>query len=172
MPAELAAKAKKKEESKAAAPKAAESKTAAAKPAAATAAIPAAEMAAAPAPQAGDEKSQNLKKLNQELRLFLKQISANMQSPLVFDRETANIENQAKKSVDKLGKILEKYREGNVVIVGYAGKQTDLALARAKAVVRYLKMSFSIDAARLTTKSGDPAQQPKNSEISFEVEGQ
>jgi outer membrane protein OmpA-like peptidoglycan-associated protein len=169
MPAELAAKAKKKEESKAAEAKPAAAKISNANPAAGSAAVPLPIAAAAPVAAAGDEKNQNLKKLNGELRLFLKQISANMQSPLVFDQETANIENQAKKSLDKLGKILEKYPEGNVVIIGYAGKQTDLALARAKAVVRYMKMNFSLDPTRLTTKAGDPAQQPKNSAISLEV---
>jgi outer membrane protein OmpA-like peptidoglycan-associated protein len=108
------------------------------------------------------------KKIKRDLRMLLKRVGAGMLSPIAFQKDSAKIKSTTKKSLDKLGKILEKRSEGNVVIVGYAGN-AKLAQDRSKAVVRYLKMNFRVDADRLSTKAGETAEKPKKSSVSFEV---
>jgi len=116
-----------------------------------------------------DQTQKKIKKLRRGLKMFLKRVGARMLSPISFERGRTEFSPKTKKTLDKLGKFIEKHPDGNIVIIGYAGSETELAEARAKAVVRYLKMSFRIDPDRLLTKAGDPAQKPKNSFISFEV---
>lgn len=121
----------------------------------------------APTPEV-DKTAMNIKRLKRDLRMLVKRVGASMLAPIAFEKNSAKLKSQTKKSLDQLGKILGKGRDGEVVIIGHAGK-ADLAQDRAKAVVRYLKMNFRIDVSRLSTKAGKAADKPKNSSISFEV---
>ncbi|MCD4814760.1 PorV/PorQ family protein [bacterium] len=116
-----------------------------------------------------DETEAALKKLERDLRMFLKRVNAGLLSPVRFDKGKSQLISKTKKSLDTLGKIIEKNKTGNIVVVGYAGSNTVLAAERAKTVARYIKMTFRIDPERFLIKSGDPAQKPKRSWISFEV---
>ncbi len=115
------------------------------------------------------EGSADLQKLRRYLRRFTKRVSAGMLPPLAFDRNKATYPRRTKKSLDALGKIIEKNKAGRIVIVGYAGANSGLAQERARVAARYLKMTFRIDPERITTQAGATAQKPKNLSISVEV---
>ncbi|MEW6515657.1 MAG: PorV/PorQ family protein [candidate division FCPU426 bacterium] len=108
-------------------------------------------------------------KLAQALRMFQKRMEAKLIIPVQFDTNKSIIPDGSKKSLDMLGKILEQNPQGQVVITGYAGTDAKLAEARAQAVARYLKMTYSVASDRLEVRKGDAAAKPKNVDISVEA---
>lgn len=134
----------------------------------AAAAVPVVEAISIPATVKADGSAE-LKRLRKSLRRYTKRVSASMLPPVSFKRNEATYPSKTKKSLDALGKIIEKNKTGNVVITGYAGSNKDLAKQRAEAAARYIKMIYRIEPGRITTKAGAAAEKPKKSSISLEV---
>lgn len=118
--------------------------------------------------KAADSTAEDVDRLKRELSMLLKRVAAKMDAPIIFARGESKINAKAQDSLNKVGKILAKNEDGDVVLVGY-GETADLSLARAKAVERYLKMNFKLDFSRISTKAGQAAEKPVNSDLSFEV---
>ncbi len=130
---------------------------------------PQVEATPAPTKEPEVDKGEESKKLRSALNRIMGSIKAGMLPGINFDRGTAALTKTAQRGLGQIGKQLERYDYGKVVIVGFAGAKKDLAEARAKAVERYLKMSFRFDANRLETKVGEAGKETKNSSIDIEV---
>lgn len=108
-------------------------------------------------------------KFEQALRMMQKRMEAKLITPVQFETGKSVIPNDSKKSLDMLGRLLQQYPQDRVTVLGFAGADAKLAEARAQAVTRYLKMTYSIDPERLGARSGDAAAKPKNSDIALEA---
>lgn len=137
-------------------------------PAFVSSSIPASTPTSVPTPSSTPVKTAT-SALKEALRTWGNQIQAGILPALVFEKGKDAIPGGVQRTLDALGKALERNPEGAVKIIGFAGKDGKLAEARAKAAARYLTMSFSIDPDRLATASGDPAKQAKNSELTVET---
>lgn len=117
------------------------------------------------------EKPDTSKKLKSAIKRIMGSIKAGMLPAVQFERGTDTITRQSKRSLQQLAKQLERYDGNNVVIIGFAGSNKELAAKRADSVLRHLKMNYRIDTSLISTRSGEKAQQPKNTEVDFEVKG-
>lgn len=108
-------------------------------------------------------------KFEQALRMLQKRMEAKLITPVQFEKGKAIIPADGKQSLDMLGRLLQQYPQSRMTVVGFAGADAKLAEARAQAVARYLKMTFSVDPERLGVRRGDPAAKPKNSDIGLEA---
>ncbi len=107
--------------------------------------------------------------LRKSLQRILTRIKSGMLPPITFNRDKTAFVSEAKRTLDQVGSLLERYPDDRIIIIGYAGKNTELAGARAKFTSRFLTMRYRINRTHIITKSGEPEKQPGKSSVSFEV---
>jgi outer membrane protein OmpA-like peptidoglycan-associated protein len=115
------------------------------------------------------DKAKESRKFKDSMKRITGSIKAGMLPGITFERGTAGLTKEAQRALGQIGKQLEHFDYGKLVILGFAGDKKDLAQARAAAVERYLKMNFRYDMDRVETKAGERKKKPENSDIDVEV---
>jgi len=107
-----------------------------------------------------------------ELGLALERLQGRIRSGLLpginFKRGETQPLDESKRVMDQAGRLVEGCTEAKVTIVGYDADKK-VAEEKAKAVARYITMSFRVSPDRISAKAGEVAKQPKGTAIGFEV---
>lgn len=140
------------------------------KPASPALAKPAAAAPAALAASTVEAKpaASRVEELRQALDRMQTRMKNNMLTGIEFKKGEATLLEKSKQTVDQLGRLLERYPEASVTLVGYDTSQ-QIASDRAKAIAKVITMSYRVSPDKVNTKAGDAAKQPKNTAIGFEV---
>jgi outer membrane protein OmpA-like peptidoglycan-associated protein len=125
--------------------------------------------AAAPVATVKSEGKPDVDQLFREaLSRLQNRIRVGLAPGIEFKKGESVFSDKSKVTLDQVGKLLEHYPQTGLTVLGYDADNA-LAQARGTAALKYLTMNFRVNAENLQVKVGDPAQQPKNSAIAFEV---
>ncbi len=116
-----------------------------------------------------DQRQERLEKYQTALNLIEIRIKSGRLPGITFKAGTATVDKASKKAMDQFGALAERYPDLTLVILGFAGGKA-LAADRAATVAKYLTMTYRVSPDRVTSRAGDPAQQPRNTEVTFQAE--
>jgi outer membrane protein OmpA-like peptidoglycan-associated protein len=105
--------------------------------------------------------------LYKQLDLYLKRIASGILPGINFDAKSASLTADSSKSLDYLGKILQKHPGVALTLVGYSGAPYSLGQARANQVMKYLGMNFRIDLDTFKILGEDQARRPAGTWLGF-----